>query len=112
MKLNNKNLSKLGFKATHLLRSATSLDIHWKQFGSKVVFADGIQDRIGVFHLTKAQLKEFKANKLSLVPPGCCATSNRNTKEDAVIVYEGEPRSGKHLQELLKIALTSQPKSK
>lgn len=106
MKLNQRNLGKLGFKGSHPMCSPTSLDLHWKKFKNKVVFADGIANRIGIFHLSPSEEKEFKANKLSLVPPGCCSPTRRNIKEDAIIIYEGEPKSTKHFLKLIEEQLS------
>lgn len=110
MQLNKKNLAKLGFKGAHIFCSPTSLDIHWKKIDNTVIFADGINNRIGFFILNSVEEEQFSNNQLSLVPPGFCSPSNSTIKEDVTMVFEGEPKSTKHFLKIIQTALRKSDK--
>lgn len=102
MKLNKRNLEPLGFRSG-LLTGATSLALHWRTRNDRVEFCDGISKRIGVFTLSSKDMGLFHKDQIVLVPPGCCApmAGQRRVIKDCTILFEGEPRSKKHVEKIL-----------
>jgi len=102
MKLIGRNLKPLGFKSSGLFEDATSLCLHRRESPLGVEFADGMHGRLGIFRLSPSQKRAFKKGKLSLVPPGCCAPMRKPSEilENAEILFEGEPKSKKHLERI------------
>ena len=100
MKLNQKNLSPLGFLSTVMV-TPTSLSLHWCVRGLRLEVADGVYDRLGYFGLAKKEMQAFKAGKLSVVSPGFCNASGGHTKDTGyVLLFEGKPRSKKHVEQI------------
>lgn len=101
MKLNKKNLIKHGFRASHPFADRLYEGLHWKKINNQVIFTDGHSPQIGVFILTSKEVKAFNRGDLSLVPPGCCAPTRKNIKEDCEILLDREPRSRRELEKIL-----------
>jgi len=102
MKLNKKNLAPIGFQSG-IMTSPTSMTLHWRTREDRVEFADGINHRVGVFKLTPKHMRAFKKGKLSLVPPGFCAPTRKESEvlSDCEILHEGDVRSKAHLEKIL-----------
>lgn len=73
MKYNLKNLSRAGFKSSALFATQTGITILYRVKPGRVEYANGYDESIGVFKLSRAQMRAFNAGKLALVPPGHCS---------------------------------------
>ncbi len=101
MKLNLKNLEPAGFKSTALFPTKLDGGLFYRKKADRVEFASSRRGQsLGVFLLTKSQMKSFEAGKLSLVPPGCCNPSGRKSLENGRVAYAGKVRSIKFLEDI------------
>lgn len=101
MKLNLKNLASAGFKSTALFATKLGGGLFYRKKADRVEYASSyVPQSLGVFPMTRAQLQKLTAGKLSLVPPGFCNASGGKTLENGRVVYAGEIKSVKHLEEI------------
>lgn len=104
MNLTRHKMEPLGFKGNGIYANAQHHNVYYREVPSEcrvdVVTSYGLQT-VSQFHLTKQQFRRFKANKLGLVPPGCCSASGRPCLENPKMLFEGTIKSIKHLKEIL-----------
>ena len=80
MKILWRDLDGLGFKHSNMFEPKPRDEgTFFKTLGNVVLFV--YQGKGGVFRLSPEDIKKFRANKLSLTPPGCCNPSGRETRE-------------------------------
>jgi hypothetical protein len=108
MTINTKNLAGLGFTSnSRFADDRTSLTLHHRQIATKVLIIDGVspEPRCWVLRLTANEAKQYKAGKLSIVPPGFCAPTagNRIVKEDGFeLLHDGPIKSKVHVRKIFK----------
>lgn len=101
MKLNLKNLGPVGFKSTSRFPTKLGGGLFYRKKPDRVEFASSyVHQGLGVFPMTAAQMKQFEAGKLSLVPPGFLNPSGSKSLQNGRVVYTGEIRSIEHLEEI------------
>jgi hypothetical protein len=102
MQLTCKNLKGLGFTPSGLFHTGDTLCLHHRETPQGIEFIDGMNNNLGIFRPTPGQKRKFKDGKLSLVPPGCCAPTRKPSGilENAEILFEGEPKSKKHIKQI------------
>jgi hypothetical protein len=76
------DVSSLGFRSTGVFEppSKRATGFYWKKKHNLVFFTTP-EGLAGVFRLSAAHSREFDADGLSLVPPGCCSVSGRKARE-------------------------------
>lgn len=101
MKLNLKNLEPAGFKSTALFPTKLGGGLFYRKKTDRVEYASTyVPQSLGVFPMTKAQLRQLAEGKLGLVPPGFCNPSGGKSLTNGRVIYTGEIRSLKQLEEI------------
>jgi hypothetical protein len=104
MKLNYRNLRKLGFTSTSRFCSLTDCALCFRVRGQRVEYAHNyVSGEVGYFTLTPIQLAAFKLGKLTLVPSGFCSVTNTRALTNPTVLAksEDEVKSLKHLEKML-----------
>jgi len=91
LKINTKDMEKIGFKGNGVFRSS------WHQFYYRSVLEkksiyiyDALDERVQHFKLTSSQWRAFDNGKLKLIPEGCCNASGGKAKENPEIDFHGD----------------------
>jgi len=67
-----------------------------------VIIGNLTPQTVSHFDMTPEQFRDFKAGKLSLVPPNCCNPSGGRSLNQPKVLFSGTIESQKHLREILK----------
>ena len=67
----------------------------------KVVVVDNLEQRVVVFNLGKRNYAKFEANKLALIPPGCCNPAGGAETDECDVLHEGEIKNMAQFKEIL-----------
>lgn len=104
MFIRTKHVEKLGFESTEIFYRSYSY-FYKKEFPdlkSFLILNNHSPQNIELFKLTTKQYRNYKNNKASLVPNGCCAPAAGNRQElSGKVMWEGEFKSQKHLKSII-----------
>lgn len=93
IRINTKDLEPLGFKGLGLMASSWHhhyyLELPKKR---KIYIVDSLDQSISHFKLTPKEYQQYKQDRVSLIPLGCCSAggSDRILKENPTLDFEGD----------------------
>lgn len=105
MKIYLRHVKPLGFKGSGMFEDSAWHQTYYRVFYDLcvVIGIDSMEPGVWMVELTPEQMKRYKANQLSITPPGCCApcAGEREVIEVESYIFQGPIKNQKHLKQIL-----------
>lgn len=97
----SERIATCGFKAPGFSCTRNSIGLFYRWHGNRIEFVSNYSPpSLGYFDLTDQQVRDFKAGRLGLVPPGFCNPAGGASLENGVIIWDDPVKNAAHLEEI------------